>query len=133
MHGLRITGFGVALLVATSHIIHPVGADPAVPVRTGSTGGENCYGVASVQLRSDAGRLNLRAGPGAHFPVIGRLGNGQKVSVCGDWRREWVPVVVHAREAPADCGLSDMAPGQVYEGPCQSGWVARTFLQVAAG
>jgi uncharacterized protein YgiM (DUF1202 family) len=106
---------------------------PAVPVMIGGQeASEGCVGTATVVVR--AGALNLRAGPGLNHPVIARLTDGQRVSIC-QRRDGWVGILVlRDGPGPRDCQASDAGPKRKpYEGPCSSGWIAAKYVRILAG
>ena len=74
-----------------------------------------------------SGTLAVRAGPGAGFERIDRLGNGTRVFLCdraGD--AGWAGVVYGSD----DCGLSaPISPPRAYTGTCRSGWVKSSYLR----
>lgn len=106
---------------------------PAVPVLIGGkASAEGCVGTATISVRS-GGTLNLRSGPGTGHPAIGRLRDGQRVSVCQRTGDGWAGVIVYPLGV-ADCGLSDAGvKPRPYLGPCQAGWVSERYLRLFAG
>jgi hypothetical protein len=107
---------------------------PTIPVMIGGQeASEGCAGTATISIRAGT-RLNVRAGPGLTHPVIARLSDGQRVSICQ--RREgWVGVLV-LRTGPgaSDCQASDAGPKPMpYAGPCASGWITAKYVRMLAG
>lgn len=107
---------------------------PAVPVMVGGQeASEGCAGTATISIRAGI-RLNLRAGPGLTHPVIARLADGQRISIC-QRRDGWVGVLVlRDGPRPRDCQVSDAGPKPLpYAGPCVSGWISGRYVRVFAG
>lgn len=109
----------------------------AMPVEVGgSEEWDACSSLGEVRgLKADGDRfLAVRAGPGARYALLDRLGNGRRVYLCAT-RGPWTSVVY--AEAGADggaCGVgSVIAKARVYRGPCKSGWVHRGWIEVVAG
>ncbi|QWP74664.1 hypothetical protein J5226_13275 [Lysobacter sp. K5869] len=115
------------------------GAAPprAVPVEVGgSEEWDACGSMGQVRgLKADGdGFLAVRAGPGADYPMLDKLGNGRSVYLCGS-RGRWTAVVyVDAGADASVCGVSSaIAKARVYRGPCKSGWVNTAWIEVVAG
>ena len=109
----------------------------AVPVEVGgSEEWDACGSVGQVRgLKADGdGFLAVRAGPGAAYAMLDKLGNGRLVYLCGS-RGGWTAVVYAPTGADASvCGVSSaIAKARVYRGPCKSGWVNTTWIEVVAG
>ena len=49
------------------------------PLEMSAQDGYPCTGTITVRIKE--GRLNMRGGPGASYPVVGKLGNGETFSV----------------------------------------------------
>ena len=107
---------------------------PAIPLMVGGQeASEGCTGTATISIRSGT-TLNLRAGPGLTHPVIARLSDGQRVSIC-QRRDGWVGVLVfRTGPGPSDCQVSDAGPKPTpYAGPCVSGWITAKYVRILAG
>ena len=109
----------------------------AVPVQVGgSVEWDACGSSGRVRgLKADGdGFLAVRAGPGADYRMLDKLGNGRLVYLCGS-RGGWTAVVYAAPGADAgECGVSwAIAEVEIYRGPCRSGWVNTTWIEVVAG
>lgn len=124
----------VVVWACLAGVTHAAQVRPAVPVMVGGQEpAEGCAGTATISVRPGT-RLNLRAGPGLSHPVIARLEDGQRVSVC-QRRDGWVGVLVQRDgPGPRDCQVSDAGAKPVpYSGPCASGWISRKYLRILAG
>ncbi|UZW62532.1 hypothetical protein [Lysobacter enzymogenes] len=109
----------------------------AVPVEVGgSEEWDACGSTGRVRgLKADGdGFLAVRAGPGADYAMLDKLGNGRLVYLCGS-RGRWTAVVYAPAGADASaCGVSwAIAEVEVYRGPCKSGWVNTAWIEVVAG
>ena len=109
----------------------------AVPVQVGgSEEWDACGSTGRVRgLKADGdGFLAVRAGPGADYAMLDKLGNGRLVYLCGS-RGRWTAVVYAPPGADASaCGVSwAIAEVEVYRGPCESGWVNTAWIEVVAG
>lgn len=109
----------------------------AVPVEVGgSEEWDACGSTGQVRgLKADGdGFLAVRAGPGADYRMLDKLGNGRLVYLCAS-RGGWTAVVYAPTGADAsECGVSwAIAEVEVYRGPCKSGWVNTTWIEVVAG
>ena len=87
--------------------------------------------------------LAVRAAPNVKSKELDRISPGHMVIICtGITERQWVGILYYGRGgedvsvyAPQDCGLIETAEDKrtAYQGPCQSGWVARRYLWLSAG
>lgn len=101
----------------------------------GDAESDACGAVGEVRgLRSDGdGFLAVRAGPGATYRIVDKIGNGQLLYLCdatadGAWL-----AVVYASDDD-DCGVTSPLPSrQPYQGTCRKGWVKATWVEVVAG
>lgn len=78
--------------------------------------------------------LPVRRAPFAEADAIARLGPGSRVFLCTrSMDQRWQGVVIPPDDRPdADCGVAaPVAAAQPYAGPCRSGWVASSFVQVS--
>ncbi|SDY29863.1 hypothetical protein SAMN04487939_101701 [Lysobacter sp. yr284] len=109
----------------------------AVPVQVGGSEEWDACGstgrVRGLKAEGD-GFLAVRAGPGADYAMLDKLGNGRLVYLCGS-RGRWTAVVYAPPGADASaCGVSwAIAEVEVYRGPCESGWVNTAWIEVVAG
>lgn len=118
-----------------------IGAAPprAVPVEVGGSAEWDACGslgeVRGLKAGGD-GFLAVRAGPGADYAMLDRLGNGRQVYVCAT-RGRWISIVYAAADSnagEAGCGVSSaIAKARVYPGPCKSGWVHSSWIEIIAG
>ena len=85
--------------------------------------------VAGLNPRGD-NFLAVRSGPGTRHAQIDSLHMGDAVFLCSG-EGDWYGIVYGGGR---DCGVSSpVLPRQVYRGPCKSGWVHRSFIEVTAG
>lgn len=122
----------------------------ARPVTIGEDGPRlDACGTLGVVLGPGGKReLDLRAAPFAAAKQLASLPAGTRVHVCTrSIDQRWLGVVVqpvapevvtgagNAAGADAvDCGVSSpVEQKQVYDGPCQSGWVSSAFVRMVAG
>ena len=89
------------------------------------------------------GFLSVRSAPDKTAPEIARLKPKELLIIAlppGDWEKaEYVGAILNRSgkgtdNMMADCKLSEAPPyfEGVYQGPCQTGWVARRFVTVLA-
>jgi hypothetical protein len=83
-----------------------------------------------------SGFLSVRSGPGgsAYFEMD-RTYNGQELFVC-DTIGPWLAVVyAQPGQSRRVCGdlTAIVAVRQVYRGPCRSGWVHHSYVEITAG
>jgi len=129
------TRIGFALAGALALSIGPAAAEPpsSTPVGDLSGGGAvgACEPIAHVRgLKAGGdGFLAVRAGPGAGYAMLDKLGNGRLVRLCYSKGR-WVSVLY----APQgwDCSADSPDIGK-YRGPCKSGWVHWDWIYLIAG
>ncbi|MEH6420244.1 hypothetical protein [Pseudomonas sp. CGJS7] len=128
-------GGAMAVLAASAAAAPP----RAVPVEIGgSQEWDACGSLGEVRGLKPGGDgfLAVRAGPGASYLLLDKLGNGRQVYVCRT-RGRWVSVVYAAagsNTAQAGCGVSSaIAQARVYRGPCRSGWVHSDWIEIVAG
>ena len=114
-------------------------ADPvklAVPViATGDGLLDACGALGRVSGLDPAGDnfLAVRSGPDGKQQEIDRLSSGAEVTIC-DEQGSWLGVVYPQKGSAMDCGIDALPTGQApYAGPCRSGWVHQTFVEVVAG
>lgn len=76
----------------------------------------------------------LRNGPDSGFVQVIQLERGSKLHVCGHTKSgRWTSVVL-AQDGMLDCKVSTPVPRpQFYRGPCMSGWVPTSSVQIVAG
>lgn len=130
----------LAALMLMSATVPTAAAPPrAVPVEVGgSEEWDACGSLGQVHgLKADGdGFLAVRAGPGADYATLDRLGNGRQVYVCAT-RGRWISIVYAAANGDtgkAGCGVSSaIAPDRTYRGPCKSGWVHSAWIEIVAG
>ncbi len=108
----------------------------SVPVMVGGNAeADACGAVGEVRgLREGGdGFLAVRTGPGAAYPIVDKIGNGQLVYLCDATADGvWLAVVFSSDED--ECGVtSPLRSRQPYKGPCRSGWVKATWVEVVAG
>lgn len=78
------------------------------------------------------GFLAVRSGPGTAYAVLDKLGNGREVYLCGG-DEQWI-AIVYPTAPRMHCGVtSPIAVSREYRGPCKSGWVRATWIEVMAG
>ncbi|WP_394540738.1 hypothetical protein PRJ39_09620 [Lysobacter enzymogenes] len=129
----------LAMAMALALPAVPAQAAPprAVPVQVGGSEEWDACGstgrVRGLKAEGD-GFLAVRAGPGADYAMLDKLGNGRLVYLCGS-RGRWTAVVYAPPGADASaCGVSwAIAEVEVYRGPCESGWVNTAWIEVVAG
>ena len=105
-----------------------------VPVMYGGAPGlDACGGLGRVRglQRGGDNFLSVRAGPGTHHREIDRLRNGRSVWFC-DGSGDWIGIVYGAAGQECNVG-SPVARKMPYPGPCRSGWVHKTFVELMAG
>jgi hypothetical protein len=106
---------------------------------------EGKYDPCSRVLRLEGGFVSVRAGPGRHFAVVGRLrdAGNQVIHSCDDWPvqtgtlaegvREWVGIV-YSDDPKADCFKKPSRPGRWrYRGTCEQGWIPADRVATTAG
>ena len=123
------------------------------PVTIGEDGPrlDACGGVGVVRGLGAGRTLALLAAPFQNAQPVAELANGTQVHVCTrSLDQRWMGVVVMSAAEPAssttspsngtagsvreDCGVSSPVDRrQPYEGPCPSGWVSSSFVQLIAG
>jgi hypothetical protein len=108
--------------------------EPQVPVMIGGEADlDACGAVGTVSgLKPTPGNtLSVRSGPGREQTRIDGLAPGTRVWLC-DRRGPWLGVVYGPPRA--DCGVSTPRPvRQPYRGPCSSGWVHESYVELFAG
>lgn len=133
----RILLAGVAASVIAVAVPSPQGRakEPRVPVMIGGEGGlDACGSVGTVSgLKSTPGNtLAVRSGPGLEHNRIDGLAPGAQVWLC-DRRGRWLGVV-YGLSPGANCGVSTpRAMREPYQGPCSSGWVHESYVELFAG
>lgn len=124
---MRIPVALLTLMVATAaQAVQPV------PVTIGEVPDlDACISLAVVEGESPAA---LRSGPGDSFPVLSTLKPGAQVHLCsGSSDGSWSGVVV-VLDGTTDCQVSSPVPApRAYEGPCASGWLPTSRLEIIAG
>ncbi|MDH5181302.1 MAG: hypothetical protein OEZ39_00655 [Gammaproteobacteria bacterium] len=124
---MRIGILFALLLTATT-----VSAGQPVPVIVG--GDENMDACPSLARPNalPADQLTVHAGPSASQPVIDTLKMGADIWVCRG-EAGWIGVV-YPDKPNQDCGIhSPIEKETAYPGPCKSGWVRETALEIVAG
>lgn len=121
--------FGLALAVAAA-------ADGKhVPVLVGGNRDLDAC-LSSAHVAGVRTFLAVRGGPGASYPQLDALREGDQVYLCGNASEDsqWVPVVYVPGGGEGDCGVSSpIAIERPYEGRCKSGWVRSRWLKMIAG
>ncbi len=88
--------------------------------------------VTGLNPKGD-GFLAVRSGPGTSYKERDRLRNGDLVIMC-DESGDWIGIVYELGDPDRDCGTGTPIPERTaYDGPCQSGWVHRNWVQLIAG
>ena len=128
MRGMGSKALRSALVVLVS--VAGVTSAPAqtVPVMVGwDEEMDACGGMG------DAARLiEVRAGPGTEYPVVGTIAEGQLIHFCGG-EGDWFAAIYPAG-GDVDCGVNSPIPKrQPYSGPCMSGWVHSSGVRWLAG
>jgi hypothetical protein len=107
---------------------------PQVPVMIGGEADlDACGAVGTVSgLKPTPGNtLAVRSGPGREQDRIDSLPQGTRLWLC-DRQGPWLGVVYGP--PGADCGVSTPRPvRQPYRGPCSSGWVHESYVELLAG
>ena len=133
---LHPTSYTLALTCALTLLAACSSPAAAAPERQPVWVGEQpdldaCGGLGQI---SGNGPQAVHAGPGNQHAVIARLQPGTPAWLCdsaGDG--QWIGIV-HADDPDQDCGVSVAVPAhQPYRGPCRSGWVRATAVQLLAG
>ncbi len=76
--------------------------------------------------------LSVRAGPGTEYERTDQLGPGRKLWLC-DQRGDWLAIVYNNADG-SECGVSSpQAEWLPYDGPCNAGWVFKSYVTVIAG
>ena len=119
-----------------------VEGDPsAKPVRIGEGGPrfDACQSVGEVG-RHVSGSLPVLSAPFDAAEKIDNLSAGQTVYICTrSIDQQWFGIVYEKASdpeasGPVDCGVSSpVRAKRNYDGPCQSGWVDRTYVVLVAG
>ncbi|MBV8685756.1 MAG: SH3 domain-containing protein [Alphaproteobacteria bacterium] len=105
---------------------------PHVPVIAGRTDIAQCNAARIVRTSLGSGRLlSLRAGPGTSYARIGRITPGQTVFTC-DERGQWIGIVFSHHGASCTLRSARRVGIDLPKG-CQSGWVARRWVEVISG
>ena len=124
---------GVAIAMALLSV-HSRAKDPEVPVMIGGEADlDACGTVGTVSgLKPTRGNtLSVRSGPGREQDRIDGLAPGTRVWLC-DRQGSWLGVVYGP--PGADCGVSTpRAVRRPYRGPCSSGWVYESYVELLAG
>lgn len=111
-------------------------AQDAIPIEVGGDGeSDACPSQGQVARLDPAGDnfLSVRVGPGSKHRERDRLGPGALMTICEE-RGTWLGIVYPAAGSDVDCGVaSPQVPRAPYRGPCRSGWVHRSFVEVVAG
>lgn len=77
--------------------------------------------------------LAVRSGPSSRQAELDRLGPKRLVTVC-DERGHWLGVVYAPEGSDADCCTgSPQVARKPYRGPCRSGWVHASHVEIVAG
>lgn len=107
----------------------------AIPVKVGGDAVlDACGSLGQVSgLKADGdGFLAVRSGPGTAYAILDKLGNGREVYMCGG-DEQWV-AIVYPTAPRMRCGVTEpIAASRVYQGPCKSGWVRATWIELMAG
>lgn len=95
---------------------------------------------AIIPLRKGGdGFVAVRGAPSVKARMLDKLTPGREVLLCDESPDgKWVGVVYpepFGGAGPEDCGVSQAlgGPPRSYDGPCRSGWIFKTFVQVIAG
>jgi hypothetical protein len=136
----RATKFAIA--VAAMVLVAAAGACPAAPPRAvpvevgGSAEWDACGSFGRVRGLKPGGDgfLAVRAGPGVGYAVLDKLLDGDQMYLCRT-RGDWVAIVyADSRRGGEECGVHyAIAESEPYRGPCKSGWVHKTWVEVVAG
>ncbi|MDY7098942.1 MAG: SH3 domain-containing protein [Pseudomonadota bacterium] len=107
------------------------------PVRVGHDGPDldACAAYGEVRgLNPDGDNfLAVRNAPSPKAAEIDRINEGTGVAIC-DEADGWLGIVYEDAESAPDCGTgSPVAKEQDYDGPCKSGWVSKTYIELLAG
>jgi hypothetical protein len=127
-----------AFLAALALLVSPLSArgGDATPVLVGGESDlDACLSLGQVVGLDPAGDnfLAVRAGPGSKNAELDRLGPKRLVTVC-DERGRWLSVVYAPEGSDTDCGTgSPQAERTAYRGPCRSGWVHASHVEIVAG
>lgn len=124
-------GAALALLAAAARAEPPASTPVGDLSHDGAVGA--CEPIAHVRgLKAGGdGFLAVRAGPGAGYALLDRLGNGRHLRLCHSQGR-WVSVLYAPPDAPADCP-ADSPDIRRYRGPCKAGWVHWDWVYIIAG
>jgi hypothetical protein len=113
-----------------------------MPVMVGANGDlDVCATLAVVAPLKPGGDgfLSVRAGPSTESAELTRLKPQHPLAICEMSEDEqWFGVVYSPNTLDRltdDCGvLSPIeGPAHPYDGPCESGWVARRYVEMTAG
>ncbi|WP_051547818.1 hypothetical protein [Lysobacter capsici] len=128
---------GSMLAVALLAPVAQARAPAAVPVRVGGDEVlDACGSLAQVTgLKADGdGFLAVRAGPGAAYAMLDKLGNGREVYLCDSADGDRWLAIVYPTTPGMKCEVgAPIARKQVYRGPCKAGWVRSAWVVVMAG
>lgn len=108
--------------------------DVFVPVRIGDDPDlDACASLGRVTGAKDP-KVAVHSGPADSFPTVDSVVNGQWLFVCStSYDQEWLGVV-YSDDESMDCGVaSPVSPAKPYDGPCKSGWVPVTSVEIVAG
>ncbi|MBW8808995.1 MAG: hypothetical protein JF591_09180 [Lysobacter sp.] len=112
-----------------------VAAEPPSSTPVGDIGaGSPCESIGEVRGLKAGGEgfLAVRAGPGSEHALVDKLGNGRRVYLCrGEGR--WVSVLYPDKGAKDMRCVAESADVRGYRGPCKSGWVHWTWVEIIAG
>jgi hypothetical protein len=103
-------------------------------------------GARGIVRRAGAQGLALRAAPFSRARATESLAEGTRLHICTrSLDQRWLGVVVIPppltpseggnvmEAAPTDCGVSEpVERKQPYDGPCRSGWVASSYVELIA-
>ncbi|MBD3729879.1 MAG: integron [Sphingomonadales bacterium] len=138
----RLALLGAALLAGLPLAEACEAIDPvaALPVMVGGQEDmDACMSLGYVDHLNPKGDnfLSVRAQPRAGAPETYRVKAGHMLWLCDESRDgKWYGVVFQPAERMedwADCNVSTPLPRGPYRGPCRSGWVAKRFVELAAG
>lgn len=133
----RACVFSFALLSVAGFAIAAAGqvrAQSAVPVMVGGEADLDACGASGRVrgLKADGDNfLAVRTGPGTRYRMVDKLRNGQNVSMC-DEKGDWIGIVYSRKDQRCGVG-TPIARRQPYRGPCRSGWVHKSFIELMAG
>lgn len=112
-----------------------IAAEPVPLIVGGDENMDACSSLAMVtKIKADLieGHLAVRSGPSKNHAIVDKLANGKQLWICNS-ANGWAGIV-YEETGETNCGVtSPIFPERPYKGPCKSGWVHGSSIEVIAG